>query len=425
MGEVRPIPASFNEVEHIGSAGLKFPVVRDYPATKIFIAGINQDHRLIYSHQSEADEIAYEQWEVLDDGCYEHGLIDCSTTKSGFVSIIAVDATTKSIQYFVENPLGNKDDNRWLPRLDLGAPEDLTQFSVIRLARDQNGLEMIFAASTYDANGIWVKHRHPSVIVEKDEKIVPPGENEPITFTTRVSEPPAVLWSDWINVSGSLKYGFKSMHITNNANGTLVVTGNLESGVAYVRQQSAQAPYDFTRWGGWVEPGAGDGEGRTDAKPILDKSSIVNIFALQNGNIVRSGQKSSDKLYWEPWSLPGLTDKKLSGFDITIDHLGCFYLLAFAEVNDRLIHQLYGNTGFCSSKASWGGWAWVHSVDAVSEMKLSNCANGCVVAFVFNEHDGQFFAYHQVSVNGSEWYENPIELGGNLTAFSLTRDMSP
>lgn len=425
MGEVRPIPASLNEIEHIGSAGLNFPGVRDNAATKIFIAGVNYDHQLIYTYQSDPDSIAYEQWEVLDDGSYQHGLIDCSTTKAGYVSIVAIDAMTNRVQYFVENPLGNKDANRWLPRLDLGAPEDLSQFSVIRLARDHNGMEMIFATSKHDANGVWVKHRYPSAIVEKDEIIIPPGESNSITFTMRVCEPPAVLWSDWINVSGSLKSGFQSMHIGNNANGTLIITGNLESGVAYVRQQSAQAPYDFTKWGGWVEPGAGKGEGRLNAKSILDTDAVVNIFALQDGHIVRSGQKKGDALYWEPWALPGLPDQKLSNFDITIDHFGFVFVIALAKLDDEQTHQVYANTGFRSSQGSWCGWEWVHSVYDAGEVKLSHCANGCIVAFVFNEKSGLFSAYHQVTAKGSEWYEHSIELGGKLTAFSLTRDMSP
>lgn len=424
MAKVNEIPHCVDGEDNIVPMNIEGGTAVDYAAVKIMVVAVDVGHQLIYSTQEQPDSSDYTKWEKVDGKTYLYHAQDSGTTKGGDVTIAAVDAASKTVQYFVENPNQHIDDVRWLPREDLGSPNGMDDFSVVRISNDVNG-EVSVIVTSDDAKGkkIWWNYRNPPRTVEKKEKIVPPGADKPIEVTVMVSEPSKKLWSGWVDISGSLQGGFKTMFICNNADGRLVIVGTTAEGFTWVRQQSSKNPYDPDMWSDWVQPGDGDAEGAQYAKPVLDDTGVVSIFANFNGKIYRSRQSEPGSDKWLPWSVPGRPAEVVGAYDVSIDGDGCLFLAALSAADGGT--KVYGNREYNTVENKWVGWEWINEVPNADYINLSYNADGSLTCFVLNPGKNTFKRIRQINVNSSEWYAKFKQFPSKIMSFSVTRDLTP
>ncbi|MEM7241315.1 MAG: hypothetical protein AAF429_03930 [Pseudomonadota bacterium] len=429
MGRNEPIPAGIDENGDVIPLEVGEFSAIDYAAVKIFVAGVNVGHELVYCRQTSPNSRTFSKWQNMGKQTYYYPM-DCSTTIGGDVVIVAIATETNTVQYFAETPNKTAESPDWLPPEDLGAPSgiDLAGVYAIQVAQDLNGRDCVFVSVAHPkGQTLWWKYRNPPQIVEKTIEVTPPGAKDPIKITVQESEPPAQPWSDWINLNGNVQGAFKSLCVTNNADGRLVITGNLEDDdTAHVRQQDTDNPYDTDKWLDWVQPGgAANGAVAQLVKPILDGEGYVSIFGNFAGTLMRSRQKTPGSADWSDWSAPGLTEDTLGDYSASIDGDGCVYVMALNMPEGSASTKILLNREFNTAHAAWVGWQWSAMTNAGSRIELSYSADGSISAFVQVPSGGDLLVFNQVAIDSTEWYAQPTNIGGQLNTFALTRDMTP
>lgn len=400
----------------------------NYANVRLFVGAINTQQQLVYNEQKKPNGAFAKKWTPVDTNTYLSP-ISCCTTRDGRVAIAAIDAKSNTVQYMIEQDASG--NGGFSPREDLGAPPNMTNFTQICMVRGVNGLDNIFVSNVKDNNstGTWWIYRNAPVKVSKTVKVTPPGASAPITVTVEEEEPPSQPWSDWINVNGSspnvLQGGFQTMYAANNADGRIVLCGNYDNGIPFVRQQLSDDPFDQEKWGDWINPGNGNGSTVAFARPVLDKEGRVSIFGNNNGLIERSRQSEPGSQVWDDWSTPGYVDDNLARFSVTIDADGCLYLVSLNFAPKGYNTKIYGNLQGNTQDATWTGWSWISMLNAATDIELGYNADGTVLAFVHDAAQGKMWTVKQTVANGTEWDVYPTPIGSDITSFSTTRDLSP
>lgn len=389
---------------------------------QLFIAAINNGGQLVYTNQTEPNGPFAKQWTPINSKTYE--LVDAGSTLDGRVAIITTDAETGAVQYIAERPATSKASSRWLNAENLGLPSGTSAFKTIAFARGVDGLDNVFGSTSLNTKkSIWWKYRNPPVIVTKKIKIVPPGAKTPITVTVQETQPPARAWSDWIDITGNLNGGLKSLRAASNADGRIVLSGVYFNGIPWISQQTSDSPFLPEAWSNWETPGDGKVEGAAQIEPILDQQGTVSAFVSSSDGLLRSRQTTPGGAAWDHWSMPGLIQDNVAHFASSKDGNNHLALAVLNSVQPGRYNYVYFSQQTNTKYNQWTTWQVISMVTA-SELEMTYNADGSLALFAFDPSKGALSVLTQINSDSTEWYRFWTPLGTGIKSFSLTRDLT-
>lgn len=393
-----------------------------FELSRLMVVAIDsdQDNKLVWKAQEEPNGIWGGAWTPINDNAYL--LLGTGSTTDGRVAMVAQTRENQTVHYIDEAEQGPNGEQRWNAPVDLGLPDGNTPFVQLVMTRDADGRIEIFGVDGQAGKTWWI-YQNPPKIVEKTEKIIPPGQTEPIEVHVMVPEPPDKPWSDWQSLPG---VGAGRLSIGNNADGriVLVATGQEPDGkLVYVTQQKvakALAPDDWTEWTRIDTPVTGPAADQPSV--ALDSDGTVNIFMVcQYAQIAQLRQSTPGALSWGSWIRPGMTDKNLVNQTSAIDGDGHLILLAVDE--DQGLQANFQESALFQV---WTGWRKIGVTPGFGLLGTDYNADGRVSFFITNNKNNSLHMLTQSVLNSTSWDAGFSLLADQgLFTYGVVRDLTP
>lgn len=391
--------------------------------SRLMVIGIdvNQGNKLLWTAQTEPNGPWSGKWAAINDTAYI--VLGTGSTTDGRVALAAQTKDAPlAVHYIDEAPQGPDGQERWNAPVNLGMPDGLAGFHQLAMTRDADGRIEIFGVDDSGGNVWWI-YQNPPKIVEKTEKIIPPGQTEPIEVHVMVPEPPDKPWSDWTPLPGQ---HVSRMTVTNNADGRVMLIAmgqDPQDRAVYVSQQKTGKALTAADWTGWVRiDNAMSGGAGSVPTAALDRQGAVNIFMVGSlAEVVQIRQDPPGGESWSEWVRPGMTGGVIFNVVAAIDGDDHIALMSVGEHE-----ELYFNQQIDSLFQQWTGWQQVGKVPGFGLAGMDYNADGALTFFQSNSRENSLYYVDQFTIDSTSWSAGWAMLVDNgIFTYGVVRDLTP
>ena len=423
MSDAERTEIELEEGAYLPAAGAEREETPFAELSRLMVVAIDpdRDDRLCWNAQTAPNGPWGTAWTPVSDTAYI--LLGTGATMDGRVAMVAqTEASPPAVHYIDEAPQGPGGSERWNAPINLGMPDGAAGFVQLAMTRDTDGRIEVFGVDEADGNVWWI-HRNPPKIVDRTEKVTPPGSTTPITVHVKVAEPPDEPWSAWIPLPGQ---HVSRLTAASNADGrvVLIATGqDPKARAVHVNQQKAGTARSAADWTGWTRiDDAMSGTAGSQPTAALDRQGAVNIFmvgALAEVAYIR--QHPPGGTGWTGWARPGMTGEVLSNVTAGLNGDGEIVLAAVGEQS-----QLFMNMQFDARFQQWTGWQRVARLPGFGEIAMDYNADGRLSFFGSNSRAGDLFLLSQVARDSTGWDAGFTVLAdGGIGSYGVVRDLTP
>ncbi|ABF62263.1 hypothetical protein TM1040_3289 (plasmid) [Ruegeria sp. TM1040] len=380
---------------------------------RIFFTALTSEGSLGYNDQTIENGSFSASFTPLTQTTYEPSLLNASVTQGGYVSVLAVDASTGHVTYIRERR--DETGSRFAAPQDLGKPDNVANLGETLLLNGLNGRPNVFLISADPTGEIWWKYENPNTVVEETITVVPPGTDTPIEVTVLVEVPPAQPWSDWQQLPGALS----SLTATQNADGRILLAGINSDGIPYMNLQSSDRPFLPEGWDGWEEIS----DGLTGFEQLvcgLDMNALVHIFARIGDKIYMKAQQQVSASSFGAWVLFGTFPSSVHSMALSSACNDGLYLVAQLSTGTNC--PLYAKYQTGPTSENWSTWDVIGHVAQDCDLVLQPNANAMLSLFSCDPNGDAAYLNQQTL---DHWAAVWTALGSGYATIATTQDITP
>ncbi len=382
---------------------------------RVLIGGITTTGHLVYNEQLKENSGFYPEFSRVNDLLYSPAGFQASTTKDGYVTLLAQHETEQDLLYIVEDGTRNN-SSRWARPDHLGMPSGLSKFTATAIHHGRDGLVNIFGTAPDESSKTWWKFQNPNQIMTKEKEVIPPGSHEPILVRVKVAEPPEFIWSGWHELS-------KAMSVLSAASlsgSRIILAGLDQSGEAWIRAQTAKDAHKVEGWGDWQN--IQDGLALFQQVEIASNTGgLISIFARSDNNIYMKQQCRIGECDFTPWALFASLGERLSTIALGTYKNGGLYVVA--QAGDRRTGPIFASYQTGESLDRWSPFSLIAADLDCSQLVLQPGSNSDLYLFALSS-DRQRLGYIR-QITEDFWSVRWTPLACDLENFAVTTDVTP